>query len=36
MNQFTIDLKQQSLPEETTAKALKRIGTAYRKKILAL
>jgi hypothetical protein len=36
MNQFTIDLKQQSLPEETTAKVLKRIGTVYRKKILGL
>jgi len=34
MNQFTIDLKQQSLPEETLTKSLRRIGTAYRKRIL--
>jgi len=34
MNQFTIDLKQQSLPGETAAKSLRRIGTAYRKRIL--
>jgi hypothetical protein len=34
MNQFTIDLKQQSLPGETLAKSLRRIGTAYRKRIL--
>jgi len=34
MNQFTIDLKQQSLPEETLAKSLRRIGTAYRRRIL--
>jgi hypothetical protein len=34
MNQFTIDLKQQSLPGETAAKTLKRIGSAYRKRIL--
>jgi len=36
MNQFTIDLKQQSLPGETLAKSLRRIGTAYRKRILNL
>jgi len=35
MNQFTIDLKQQTLPGETTVKALKRIGSEYRKRILA-
>ena len=34
MNQFTIDLKQQSLPGETLTKSLRRIGTAYRKRIL--
>ena len=34
MNQFTIDLRQQSLPGETLAKSLRRIGTAYRKRIL--
>jgi len=34
MNQFTIDLKQRSLPGETLAKSLRRIGTAYRKRIL--
>jgi len=34
MNQFTIDLKQQTIPGETVLKSLKRIGTAYRKRIL--
>jgi hypothetical protein len=34
MNQFTIDLKQQALPEETLTKSLRRIGTAYRRRIL--
>jgi len=34
MNQFTIDLKQQAVPGESVSKTLKRIGTAYRKKIL--
>jgi len=34
MNQFTIDLKQQALPGETVAKSLRRIGAAYRKRIL--
>ena len=34
MNQFTIDLKQQALPGETLEKSLRRIGTAYRKRIL--
>lgn len=34
MNQFTIDLKKQSLPGETVSKTLERIGTAYRKRIL--
>ncbi|MCL2410035.1 MAG: hypothetical protein FWC97_00180 [Treponema sp.] len=36
MNQFTIDLNKQALPEETTAKSLKRIGTAYKQRILGL
>ena len=34
MNQFTIDLKQQSLPGETLEKSLRRIGAAYRRRIL--
>ncbi|MDR2541891.1 MAG: hypothetical protein LBC80_00350 [Treponema sp.] len=34
MNQFTIDLKQQALPGESVAKSLKRIGAAYRDRIL--
>ena len=34
MNQFTIDLNKQTAEGETTGKALKRIGTAYRKRIL--
>ncbi|MCL2175629.1 MAG: hypothetical protein FWB73_06265 [Treponema sp.] len=34
MNQFTIDLKQQALQGESVSKTLKRIGTAYKKKIL--
>lgn len=34
MNQFTIDLRRQALPEETVLKTLKRIGSAYRKRIL--
>jgi len=34
MNQFTIDLKQQSLPGESAAKSLSRIGAAYRQRIL--
>jgi len=34
MNQFTIDLKQQTLDKETTAKTLKRIGATYRERIL--
>ena len=36
MNQFTIDLKQQVLPGETLTKSLRRIGTAYRQRILNL
>jgi len=36
MNQFTIDLKQQALPGETLTKSLRRIGTAYRRRILNL
>ena len=34
MNQFTIDLKQQTLPGESLMKSLKRIGTEYKKRIL--
>jgi hypothetical protein len=34
MNQFTIDLKRQSLPGESVSTGLKRIGCAYRKQIL--
>jgi hypothetical protein len=34
MNQFTIDLKQQAAPGEFVARALKRIGAAYRRKFL--
>jgi len=34
MNQFTIDLKQQALPDESVSKSLKRIGKAYRERIL--
>ena len=34
MNQFTIDLKQRSLPGESVKKALVRIGTDYRTRIL--
>jgi len=34
MNQFTIDLKQQAAAGETLTKTLKRIGAAYRKRIL--
>ncbi|MCL2209162.1 MAG: hypothetical protein FWC19_05430 [Treponema sp.] len=34
MNQFTIDLKKQSLAEESAAKTLERIGKLYRKRIL--
>jgi hypothetical protein len=34
MNQFTIDLKKQTADGETVAKTLKRIGCAYRKRIL--
>jgi hypothetical protein len=34
MNQFTIDLKQQTAAGESTAKTLKRIGAVYRKKFL--
>jgi len=34
MNQFTIDLKRQTSPGESVAKALKRIGAAYRRKFL--
>ncbi|MCL2808935.1 MAG: hypothetical protein FWD24_02580 [Treponema sp.] len=34
MNQFTIDLKQQTLSNENSAETLKRIGAAYKKRIL--
>jgi hypothetical protein len=34
MNQFTIDLRKQSLPGEDTQAALDRIGRAYRQRIL--
>jgi hypothetical protein len=34
MNQFTIDLRRQSLPEESVQTALDRIGRAYRQRIL--
>ncbi|MDR0663020.1 MAG: hypothetical protein LBF80_02935 [Spirochaetaceae bacterium] len=34
MNQFTIDLRQKILPGESTADALRRIGAAYRDRIL--
>jgi len=34
MNQFTIDLNKQKLEGETITKTLKRIGTAYKKRIL--
>jgi len=36
MNQFTIDLKQQSLPGESLIKNLNRIGTTYKKRILEI
>jgi len=35
MNQFTIDLKRQTLPGESLSKALRRIGTAYRQRFLS-
>jgi hypothetical protein len=34
MNQFTIDLRQQAAPGESTAETLARIGAAYRQRIL--
>lgn len=34
MNQFTIDLKKQTIPGETIPAALERIGTVYRKRFL--
>ena len=34
MNQFTIDLNKQRLPDETCTKTLNRIGSAYRERIL--
>jgi hypothetical protein len=36
MNQFTIDLKKQTMPEETVDKSLKRLGAAYRERILKI
>jgi hypothetical protein len=36
MNQFTIDLKKQSLPGETVEKSLKGVGCAYRQRILGI
>ncbi|MDR3020961.1 MAG: hypothetical protein LBU66_08715 [Treponema sp.] len=36
MNQFTIDLKQQSLTGETVKKTLERIGAGYRQRILGI
>ena len=36
MNQFTIDLKRQSIPEENVLKNLKRIGKTYKEKILSV
>jgi hypothetical protein len=36
MNQFIIDLKKQAMPGETTDKSLRRIGTAYRERILEI
>ena len=36
MNQFTIDLKKQTLPGETLTKSLKRIGSAYRQRVLGI
>jgi hypothetical protein len=34
MNQFTVDLRRQTLPKETIGDALARIGAAYRLRIL--
>jgi hypothetical protein len=34
MNQFTIDLKQQTLPGEPLARTLRRVGTAYKQRFL--
>jgi hypothetical protein len=36
MNQFTIDFKKQALPGESTIETLKRIGTAYRERVMGL
>jgi len=36
MNQFTIDLKKQSRPGETTEESLLRIGAAYRERVLGM
>jgi hypothetical protein len=36
MNQFTIDLKRQTLPGESLTTALKRIGTAYSKRTVSV
>jgi hypothetical protein len=34
MNQFTIDFNKQALPTETTIETLKRMGTAYRERVM--
>jgi hypothetical protein len=34
MNQFTIDFRKQALPKETAVETLKRIGTAYRERVM--
>jgi hypothetical protein len=34
MNQFTIDLRRQALPEETVQETLERIGATYRERVL--
>jgi hypothetical protein len=36
MNQFTIDLKRQTRPGETTEESLLRIGSAYRQRVLGM
>jgi hypothetical protein len=36
MNQFTIDFNKQALPGETTIERLKRMGTAYRERVMGI
>lgn len=36
MNQFTVDLRQKTLPEKSVAETLRAIGTGYRKRILSV